>query len=112
MQEFSARHEIGDGWPHALIGIGGKYSHFFILRYAAFLGPGCGSYCALGGSAQACPADPVLYGFGGHISDALKHQFVDKHGDAFNRMVTQQSATLIYRNMVFPSGTVFRAVNG
>lgn len=70
MQEFSARHEIGDGWPHAFIGIGG------------------------------------------HISGALNHQFVDKHGDSFSCMVTQQSATLIYRNMVFPSGTVFRAVNG
>ncbi len=67
---------------------GGKYSHFFFWDTPLFWAPNADLIIPWGVLHKL--ALPVLFYavFAAHIAGALKHQFVDKHGDAFKRMVT------------------------
>jgi cytochrome b561 len=67
---------------------GGKYSHFFFWDTPLFWAPDAD--LIIPWALLHKLALPVLFYvvFAAHIAGALKHQFVDKHGDAFKRMVT------------------------
>lgn len=67
---------------------GGKYSHFFFWDTPLFWVPDADLIVPWAVLHKL--ALPVLFyvTFAAHIAGSLKHQFVDKHDDAFKRMVT------------------------
>ncbi len=67
---------------------GGKYSHFFFWDTPLFWAPDADLIVPWALLHKL--ALPILFYvvFAAHIAGALKHQFVDKHDDAFKRMVT------------------------
>lgn len=67
---------------------GGKYSHFFFWDTPLFWAPDADLIVTWAVLHKL--ALPILFYvvFAAHIAGALKHRFVDKHDDAFKRMVT------------------------
>ncbi|WOF74849.1 cytochrome b/b6 domain-containing protein [Parvibaculaceae bacterium PLY_AMNH_Bact1] len=72
----------------AMSTFGGKYSHFFFWDTPLFWVPDADLIVPRALLHKL--ALPILFYvvFAAHIAGALKHQFVDKHDDAFRRMVT------------------------
>ncbi|AWZ01629.1 hypothetical protein RHODOSMS8_02099 [Rhodobiaceae bacterium] len=67
---------------------GGKYSHFFFWDTPLFWAPDADLIVPWAVLHKL--ALPIIFYvvFAAHIAGALKHRFVDKHDDAFKRMVT------------------------
>lgn len=79
---------VPDHWFFVMSTVGGKYSHVFFFDTPLFWGPDTDLIVLWAVLHKlALPALSYVI-FAAHTAGALKHRFINKHDDAFQRMVT------------------------